>query len=53
MAVRLGVVDPQVAVNRRQAEELLIAASYHGRISPRLVAFFACMYFAGRRPQAD
>jgi len=45
-----GVVDPQVVVNRRQAEELLIAVSYQGRIGPRLVAFFACLYFAGLRP---
>jgi integrase len=45
-----GVVDPQVVVNRRQAEELLIAVSYWGRIGPQLVAFFACLYFAGLRP---
>jgi integrase len=45
-----GVVDPGVVVNRRQAEELLIAVSYQGRIGPRLVAFFACLYFAGLRP---
>lgn len=45
-----GVVDPQVVINRRQAEELLIAVSYQGRIGPRLVAFFACLYFAGLRP---
>jgi integrase len=45
-----GVVDPQVVVNRRQAEDLLVAVSYQGRIGPRLVAFFACMYFAGLRP---
>ncbi len=45
-----GVVDPGVVVNRRQFEELLIAVSYQGRIGPRLVAFFACLYFAGLRP---
>jgi integrase len=45
-----GVVDPQVVVNRRQAEELLTAVSYYGRIGPQLVAFFACLYFAGLRP---
>ena len=45
-----GVVDPQVVVNRSQAEELLIAVSYQGRIGPQLVAFFACLYFAGLRP---
>lgn len=45
-----GVVDPRVVVNRRQAEQLLVAVSYQGRIGPRLVAFFACLYYAGTRP---
>jgi integrase len=45
-----GVVDPQVVVNHRQARELLTAVSYQGRIGPRLVAFFACIYYAGTRP---
>jgi hypothetical protein len=45
-----GAVDPRVVVNRRQAEELLTAVSYQGRIGPRLVAFFACLYCAGLRP---
>ena len=45
-----GVVDPRVVVNRRQAEELLTAVSYQGRIGPKLVAFFACIYYAGIRP---
>jgi integrase len=45
-----GVVDPQAVVNRRQAEDLLTAVSYQGRTGPRLVAFFACLYFAGLRP---
>ena len=45
-----GVVDPRVVVNRRQAEELLTAVSYQGRIGPKLVAFFACIYYAGTRP---
>jgi hypothetical protein len=40
-------VDPRVVVNRRQAERLLTAVSYQGRIGPRLVAFFACLYYAG------
>jgi integrase len=40
-------VDPQVVVNRRQAEVLLAAVA---AIAPRLVAFFACMYYAGLRP---
>lgn len=45
-----GVVDPQVVVNRKQAEQLLIAVSYQGRVGPLLVAFFACLYYAGLRP---
>jgi len=45
-----GTVDPRVVVNRRQAEALLTAVSYQGRIGPRLVAFFACLYYAGLRP---
>jgi len=45
-----GAVDPQVVVNRRQADELLTAVSYQGPTGPRLVAFFACLYFAGLRP---
>src|SRR5215470_3723753 len=45
-----GAVDPRVVVNRRQAEELLTAVSYQWRAGPQLVAFFACMYYAGTRP---
>ena len=45
-----GMVDPRVVVNRRQAEELLTAVSYQHRIGPKLVAFFACIYYAGTRP---
>ena len=45
-----GAVDPRVVVNRRQAEELLTAVSYQHRIGPKLVAFFACIYYAGTRP---
>ena len=50
-------VDRRVVVNPRQARELLIAVSYVGqhRRGPhsrgqRLMALFACMYFAGLRP---
>jgi hypothetical protein len=45
-----GMVDPRVVVNRRQAEALLTAVSYQGRVGPRLIAFFACLYYAGLRP---
>lgn len=43
-------VDPRVVVNNSQARHLLIAVSYQGRMGPQLVAFFACMYYAGARP---
>ena len=43
-------MDPRVVVNRRQAEELLTAVSYQRRVGPKLVAFFACIYYAGTRP---
>jgi integrase len=51
------VVDRRVVVNPRQARELLTALTYVGqqRRGPyargqRLMAFYACMYFAALRP---
>jgi integrase len=51
------VVDRRVVVNPRQARELLTAVTYVGqqRRGPhargqRLVAFYACMYYAALRP---
>ncbi|MDM4784289.1 MULTISPECIES: tyrosine-type recombinase/integrase [unclassified Micromonospora] len=50
------VVDRRVVVNQRQAMELLIAVTYVGqrgrkaKRGERLVAFFACLYFAALRP---
>lgn len=47
-------VDRRVVCNPRQARELLTALSYVGGLDRdrgrRLVAMFACMYFAGLRP---
>ncbi|MEV0971392.1 tyrosine-type recombinase/integrase [Microtetraspora glauca] len=45
-------VDPRVAVNARQAQELLTAVTYVGRRGRgrRLMALFACMYYAALRP---
>ncbi|MCA2229634.1 tyrosine-type recombinase/integrase [Nonomuraea aurantiaca] len=45
-------VDPRVAVNPRQAQELLTAVTYVGRRGRgrRLMALFACMYYAALRP---
>lgn len=49
------VVDRRVVVNQRQALELLIALTYVGqrgkaKRGERVVAFFACLYFAALRP---
>jgi integrase len=50
------VVDRRVVVNPRQARELLIAVTYVGERGgelsrgPRLMALYACMYFAALRP---
>jgi integrase len=51
------VVDRRVVVNPRQARELLTAVTYVGQRGggefsrgPRLMAFYACMYFAALRP---
>ncbi|MFB4288979.1 tyrosine-type recombinase/integrase [Nonomuraea sp. ATR24] len=45
-------VDPRIAVNPRQAQELLTAVTYVGRRGRgrRLMALFACMYYAALRP---
>ncbi len=50
-------VDPRVVVNPRQARELLVALTYVGKRQRdgkgrgrRLMAMFACMYFAALRP---
>jgi integrase len=51
------VVDRRVVVNPRQARELLTAVTYVGQMrrgpfgrGQRLMAFYACMYFAALRP---
>mgnify|MGYP002620877114 CR=1 FL=1 len=45
-------VDPRVVVNPRQARELLTAVTYVGKRGrgQRLMALFACMYYAALRP---
>ncbi|MEV0623137.1 tyrosine-type recombinase/integrase [Nonomuraea sp. NPDC050404] len=45
-------VDARVVVNPRQAQELLTAVTYVGRRGRgrRLMALFACMYYAALRP---
>ncbi|MGW4662889.1 tyrosine-type recombinase/integrase [Streptosporangium sandarakinum] len=44
-------VDPATVASPAQVRELLTAVSYSGwRRGPRLVAFYACMYYAMMRP---
>jgi integrase len=45
-------VDPRVVVNPAQAASLLVAVTYVGTRGrgKRLMAFFACMYYAAMRP---
>ncbi|MFD2355390.1 tyrosine-type recombinase/integrase [Nonomuraea ferruginea] len=44
-------IDPSVVASPEQVQELLTAVSYAGwRRGDRLVAFFACMYYAMMRP---
>lgn len=46
-------VDPRVVPNPAQARQLLSASSYVGRLNGRghrLMAMFACMYYAALRP---
>jgi len=45
-----GTVDPQVVVNRSQADALIAAVGEQGTTGQRLVAFFGCLYYAGMRP---
>lgn len=45
------VVDRRVVVNPEQARQLLAAVGETRRSGRRLVAFFACMYFAALRPE--
>lgn len=44
-------VDRRSVANPTQARTLLNAVRDYGRIGPRVVAFFACLYFAALRPE--
>ncbi|MFY1687685.1 tyrosine-type recombinase/integrase [Plantactinospora sp. WMMB782] len=44
-------VDRRSVANPVQARTLLDGVSRQGRIGPRMVAFYACLYFAGMRPE--
>ena len=45
------LVDRRCVPNPVQARTLLNTVREQGRIGPRLVAFFGCLYFAGMRPE--
>jgi integrase len=45
-----ATVDRRVVANPDQVRAILKAVGEQGRTGGRLVAFFACMYFAGMRP---
>jgi integrase len=47
----LKTVDPRIVINIDQAQRLLAAIRSQGRWGERLVAFFACMYYAALRPE--
>lgn len=47
---RAAVVDKRVVINPAQARRLLDELWTIGRLGPRHVAFFACMFFAALRP---
>ncbi|MFF7454768.1 tyrosine-type recombinase/integrase [Kitasatospora sp. NPDC008115] len=43
-------IDPEYVMSPEQAAAMLEAVGRQGRRGPRLVAFFACIYYAGMRP---
>ncbi|WP_194891347.1 tyrosine-type recombinase/integrase [Catenulispora pinisilvae] len=47
---RVTTVDRRVVVNPSQARALISEVQRHGPTGPRLVGFFATMYYAGLRP---
>jgi integrase len=47
----LKTVDPRIVINIDQAQRLLAAVRSQGSRGERLVAFFACMYYAALRPE--
>jgi integrase len=46
-----GGVDRRRVVNPMQARTLFVAVGEQGRIGPRMVAFYACLYYAALRPE--
>lgn len=43
-------VDPAALPDRRRAKALLASVGEQGKSGPRLVAYFACIYYAAMRP---
>ena len=46
-----GGVDRRRVANTMQAGTLFAAVRDQGRIGPRMVAFYSCLYYAGLRPE--
>jgi integrase len=46
-----GGIDRRRVVNPMQARTLLAAVADQGRIGPRMVAFYACLYYGALRPE--
>ncbi|MCU7724582.1 integrase [Actinoplanes sp. KI2] len=46
-----GGIDRRSVANPMQARTLLVAVRQQGRIGPRMVAFYSCLYYAGLRPE--
>jgi integrase len=46
-----GSVDRRVVANPLQVGTLLDGVRKQGRIGPRMVAYYACLYYAGLRPE--
>lgn len=44
-------IDRRRVVNPMQARTLLAAVGEQGRIGPRMVAYYACLYYAALRPE--
>jgi integrase len=47
----LRTVDPRTVVSTDQAQRLLTAVGRQGELGKRMVAFFACIYYAALRPE--
>jgi integrase len=46
-----GGIDRRRVANPMQARTLFVSVRQQGRIGPRMVAFYSCLYYAGLRPE--